>query len=471
MIDEQQRSIWILFLTITLTLVTLPFLFVTYVPSADLPQHLSQIKLFLTNVSNQPDSPYTIHYFGANLLVYWMMLVFWWIFPPVLAGKITMFVLALSWVISVFVLARREGRSPVTALLASVVIFNSSLYWGFVNFLSGFPIFIIWYLVVVKRHKEQVTSAHVAAIMIISLFLFFAHSLWLVLAATVLILFDVVKRAGWKNIFSHGGSLIPAMIVAGLWYPKLAATRTTMGFDTAPHWFVLPYERLNPQWIINAVFGGLQGPSEWILLFGILLWIIMSIVTNRKEFWSQVNLDLLIIGGLLMIGVFSMPDKFMNTISFASRWFPVAMIFLLLSLPMPRIPQAVYATAALFLLFTFMVTTAFAWSRFEQNELSGLPDALEMVPENVRVLGLDYVKKSQYIEGRPYIQAFAYAQVLHGGMLNFSFAEHNTGIVVPKSSAAAPKWTPGLEWVAEYVMQEDIQKFDFVLINAQDDLH
>jgi hypothetical protein len=228
MMDEQRPSVWFLFLSVTLALLALPFLFVTYVPSTDLPQHLSQIKLFLSAVSAQTDSPYTIHYFGANLLIYWVMLVFWSIIPPVLAGKVTMVVLALSWALAIFILARKEGRSPIAAMLSSVVIFNSSFYWGFVNYLIGFPLFVLWYLIVVKQHKEHVTSAHVAAIMVLSLFLFFAHSLWLVLAASVLVVLDLIKRAGWKNVIAHIGALIPAMIVAGLWYPKLAATRTTM---------------------------------------------------------------------------------------------------------------------------------------------------------------------------------------------------------------------------------------------------
>ncbi len=469
-IDLQSGTTRIVLLALSVLMIALPFFTVTYVPSADIPQHLSQIQLYHAAAGN-PDSEYSVRLFGANLMIYWLMLLLWWIVPPVLTGKLTMLLLATSWIISIFALAKSEQRPPVAAVIASLFVFNSSLYWGFINFLSGFPVMTLWYLFVVRKNKEQFTPSFILLSVLLSLLLFFAHSLWLAVALMIALIADINAKVGLKKIALHALTLIPVGVAALLWFPMLATSRAAQGFDTSAHWLVSPLERFNPQWMVNAMFGGLPGPAEWIVAAGVIAWIILSLTTNRKELWGQINKNFFFSSLFLFILVFALPDKYINTISFAARWMPAAMIFLVLSLPHPRISQVMMLLAPLLLLIIFSVTTTLAWTRFNDVDQDGLTEVLDNVPENVRVLGLDYVKKSKYIGGRPFIQTFAYAQALHGGELNFSFAEHVSGIVVPKVIEMAPKWTPGLEWIPEYVMYEDIQKFDYVIMNATDEFH
>lgn len=469
--NEQSRFIWVVILLTASLLSMMPFFYVTYVPSADLPQHLSQLKLFFSTIADPNHSPYEAQYFGANLLVYWVMMLFWLCCPPVLTGKLTMALMVVLWIVSVFLLARSQNRSPVAAFLVSVAVFNSSFYWGFVNFLIGFPLFILWYVYVVNKEIQQRAVIYFFTTVIVSILLFFAHAFWMVLAIVILGVHDLLKREKLRVMLWHGIALLPVIVIAALWYPRLSAARTTLGFDTLPHWFVMPWERLYPKWIVNAIFGGLQGPSEWLVFFGLTGWILLVIVTNKKSVWEGINKNLFTVSIILFVGIYTLPDKFMNTIFFASRWYPVAMIFFILSLPMPKLPQVVYSGFAGFLVIMFSLTTILAWTRYNDIDQSGLTEALEQIPEHVRVIGLDYIKESQYIEGRPFLQTFAYAQALHGSTLNFSFAEHNSGIVIPKKISPVPQWTPGLEWIAEYVMYEDFQKFDYALINATDEFH
>jgi hypothetical protein len=85
-------------------------------------------------------------------------------------------------------------------------------------------------------------------------------------------------------------------------------------------------------------------------------------------------------------------------------------------------------------------------------------------------LGLDLIKESEYIKGRPFLQLVAYAQVLKGCEPNFSFAEHYSGLVAYRTRRDV-RWTPGLEWFGEKVRRSDFAFFDFVLVNGEEKDH
>jgi hypothetical protein len=164
------------------------------------------------------------------------------------------------------------------------------------------------------------------------------------------------------------------------------------------------------------------------------------------------------------------PDKFVNTIFFASRWFPVAFLFLILALPAPSFRRASAKAVAVAAAAVLFLATASAWHRYSSADLSGLRESLDALPASPRVLGLDLVKESDHVPGRPFLQLFAYAQVFRGGELNFSFAEHYSGLVAYRSKREIP-WTPALEWFGEKVKRSDFAFFDLVLANGEDKDH
>lgn len=86
------------------------------------------------------------------------------------------------------------------------------------------------------------------------------------------------------------------------------------------------------------------------------------------------------------------------------------------------------------------------------------------------MIGLDLAHESDLIKGRPFLQAFAYAQVLRGGELNFSFVDFAPSPVVYKTRRS-PTWTVGLEWFAQRVQRSDLDQFDYALVNADDSTH
>ncbi len=161
----------------------------------------------------------------------------------------------------------------------------------------------------------------------------------------------------------------------------------------------------------------------------------------------------------------------MNTIFFSSRWVPAALTFLLLALPAPSFGARPFEGRR--------PRRRRGVLRRDGRRLGPLRDgrtfpgsgrASSRAARFARVLGLDLVKESELIKDRPFLQLFAYAQVFKGGELNFSFAEHYSGLVAYRTKRDV-RWTPGLEWHAAKVKRADFAFFDFVLVNGEDKDH
>src|SRR5262249_24841727 len=111
-----------------------------------------------------------------------------------------------------------------------------------------------------------------------------------------------------------------------------------------------------------------------------------------------------------------------------------------------------------------------AWVHWEGEEMSGLVSSLAALPRGQRVMGLDFLKESAWLKGRPFLQSFAYAQACNGADVNFSFSEHSSGLVrdaVPRRRT----WTVGLEWFPDRVTVDDIAQFDYLLVNGNEKQH
>ncbi len=106
----------------------------------------------------------------------------------------------------------------------------------------------------------------------------------------------------------------------------------------------------------------------------------------------------------------------------------------------------------------------------QKTELSGLKETLDALPEKPRTLGLSFIQASNYVKGFPFIQVFAYSQVLKGGRLNFSFAEFSPCLVVYKTPFHTP-WTPDLNWIPTRAQESDLTYFDYVILNGSEEMH
>ncbi|MGO9565958.1 MAG: hypothetical protein ACLP5H_00310 [Desulfomonilaceae bacterium] len=446
--------------------VAAPFLFVTFPPITDLPQQSAQIRLFLEALHDPSGSPYKIQWFTPYSLSYLMLGISWAFFGGQNAGRIAMLAIAILWVISIHLTASRRDRSTAAATLACLFILNHMVYWGFYSFEIGWPAFLIWFSLNAEGSSERFSLRDAILWLGCALLLYTSHVLWFMAGVAWLALRGIVFRRPVKETLIRLAYVAPLVVVAWIWYPSFAGS----SMATPPLWALGPISRLSFSWLSDAALGGIKGPTESFFFTAALAWVLVSVVQHRKNLKSALDMELLLAACLFFVLALLLPDKYMNTIRFGQRWMPPAMIMLLLAVPAPIVRPLLRQVAALILVAAFSVTTTAAWVRFEKRELSGLKEALASLPSSPKVLGLDLVQKSDLITGHPFIQVFAYSQVLKGGTLNFSFAEFSPCLVVFKKEFAKP-WTHGLEWFPGLVQESDLQYFDYVLINGTDQIH
>jgi hypothetical protein len=440
-----------------------PLFMTAFPPSTDLPQHIAQVRLFLDTLRS-PGGSYVIQWLAPNNLIYSLILILWSVLPVAYVGPAVLVLIVFLWIAAIFLLAAGKGQSTEAAILASLLVFNQSFYWGFLNFMTGFPVFILWFALTTKAPGHR-SWKYYAGLVGISFLLYGSHALWLAAGGAWLVLIGLLKRIKVKEFLLRLASLIPCGVVVLLWYPRMSLARAASGFDVAPHWSPL-FDRLSS--FVDAAFGGIRGPVEIMVFVFLYGWCGLSVWQNRKRLGGLIDKDMLAAGGFFLAIVIIAPDKFMNTIFFGSRWFPIALIFLLLSLPVPSIRRPSAKIVALTIAAAFFLITAIAWHRYATEDLFGLREGLDRVPASSRILGLDLIKESEIIKGRPFLQLFAYAQVFKGCELNFSFAQHYSGLVAYRDRREVP-WTRGLDWYPENAKRIDFGFFDYVLVNGSED--
>jgi hypothetical protein len=444
-------------------LVALPFLTVTFAPITDLPQHLAQVRLLHEALAN-PDGPYRIQWLTPYLLGYVPLGLAWWLVPNVTAGRIAMLILAGLWSLAIHWLAFQRGRPAAAAIVASALFYSHVTYWGFYSFVLGWPVFVLWFLLTTRAGSARFRRSDVLLYLGAAGFLYVSHALWLAAGIAWLVLRSVVARIPLRTLGLQLASVSPVLVGAAFWYRQLS------GFSSPTHWIVTPSARLSFSWAVDSTLGGLHGPLESAMIVIVGAWIGLGVYQHRDRLSDGLDCDLCLAAGFFLVLALVLPEKHQNTIAFASRWQPLAAIALLLGVPAPAWDRGLRNASALAVVAVFILVTSLAWMRFEREEWAGLPESLAALPANPRVLGLDYVKTSPIVRGRPFLQGFAYAQVVRGGQLNFSFAEFAPMGVVYKTPRAR-LWTRGLEWFPERLTASDFSHFDYTLVNAEEWRH
>ncbi len=446
-------------------LVAVPFLAVTYPPITDLPQQAAQIRLAADALTN-PASPYRIQWWTPYSLSYVAIALGWLVGGPVGAGRFGMLLIAVAWVGAAHLLAARRGRPATAAVLASLLVFNGVVYWGFYSFAVGWPAFALWLLATLAPPRRDRPWREGGKFLALAALLYVCHALWLAAGALWLgawTLASLLRSRGreWRAMVPRIAGMAPVLAVAAVWFVHLRRTN----FATPAVYFYNPLTRFSLEWLQGALFGGLRGPFEMVFITLFFAWFLVSLLTNSGRLADAADRPLALAGALFAVVAFALPDQYTNTIQFDERWMPGAMTLLLLAAPPPRWRPRVLAGAAVGCLVVFTLVTTAVWRRFEAEETSGLAEALAALPDSPRVLGLVLEPESRWIDGLPHLQNFAYAQLVHGGILDFSFAEFAPSLVVWREPPEKP-WTPHLEWHPNRVRISDFARFDYALVGG-----
>jgi len=454
-------------LVVCLILVSIPFLSVEFAPITDLPQQVSQIRLLVETISYPHTSPYQIQWFKPNNLGYVILGLGWVVLNPMATGRIAMLIIALFWVASIHFIAWRRSRSTDLAVLASLFVFNQSLYWGFYSFMLGLPAFLLWFQKTTSGPTQNPTAREAVVCIGYALLLYSCHILWFLFGLAWLVFHSTVFRRSLKPAVSKLIYISPIILLTVYW--NLGFSGTKMVEQLAL--------RMDPTdgslfmvWVVESAFGGLKGPIEYWMFGVIVVWAGAAVLLNLNTIRTQIDWELFSAGGLLVLAAFIMPDVFMTTVLFNSRWVPPGLLLLVLSIPSIPFRLHVRQTLALIVFTGICVVTTISWMDFDRKETSGLVEALEALPGSTRVVGLATTQSSQLIRGQPSLHLFAYSQALKGCSLSFSFADFSSSLVTFKDRSEKP-WTRYIEWFPERLKVSDLQYFDYALVNGFDNLH
>lgn len=464
--NENQNTNRLVTAVLCCILTAVPFLCVKYPPITDLPQHASQIRLLLETLQDPEGSPYKIQWFTPYSLSYLILGATWIASGAENAGRIAMMLIGMIWVISIHFFAFRTGRPAAAAVIASLFFFNHTVYWGFYSFAIGFPVYLMWFLFISERRYDGFSIKEAAVIISLGMLLYSSHILWLFAAVAWMILHEAVFRSSRSALLRRILYLVPVFVVVIFWYPLLSGS----SMATPPEWKRYPIDRILSGWMVDASLGGIQGPVEYMVFSFVILWLGACFIGNRGKLESTVNFPMVLAGLMFLVSAYVLPDKYMNTIRFGHRWAPIAMVMLILSAPPVPLRRVFAEICALVVLGSFCAVVAISWTAFEREELSGLSKSLAALNDKPNVLGLSSIMTGKYIKGFPFIQTFAYSQMLKGGTLNFSFAEFSPCLVVYKQPFIRP-WTGGLEWFPGRIKESDLKYFDSVLLNGGEDAH
>ena len=475
---------WIWWAILNAGLLVIPFWVADFLPLTDLPQHVAQAKMLLEALSDGADSPYTIQWLTPYSLAYVVMLIAWKIGTPMLTGKIAFSIVMMLNVLTLHWFVRNSKGTSATAVLGSLFFYSAVLYWGFFQFFFGFFIFLIWLHIIEWRPEKQWTQFPL--ILSVSTALYFSHILWCAAGCTVLLIYDISKRLPMKTVLLRWSMLIPVSVFFLIWYPQLLES----SFNSATRWSTFPWERLFKirQWP-DLFLGGLTGYWETCVFVSAMVWGGLSIWQRRS---LPPRKPVLYAAVLFLVLCTSLPYLYQNTILFHQRWAPFSMILLLAAIPesvqrtsILKMKQA--AVWGLAILHTAL--TSAAWIAFDTRDMDGMEEVLRDVPDNVRVIGLSYIYKSDLFDHYPFIQSFAYCQVVHGDTLNFSFADFKPSLVVYREprfqrnpdykpdlsteGGGAPfmGWQSGLEWSPFRFTPRDAWFFDYAVVHGDDELH
>ena len=441
--------------------VVVPFTAVRFAPITDLPQHLAQVRLFFDTLAH-PAGPYVIQWWTPYLLADAVLTGLWRVLPPLAAGRAVYALAGVLWVAAAAWLAWRGRRSPAVPCFAALAFFNVSLYWGFLPFLFGFPIFAVWF-VLTTRPVERFDWREVPVLVGLELLLWVTHVLWFAAALLWLAVLFASGRVPRRVTLLRGLSAAPLAVAALIWFPRLAHG----GFSSAVRMDRNPIRRLSPGWIENVLFSGLGGVTPWLVLV-VLLAILAGAFARARQAPVELDRNALWIAGLFFACFLFLPFELSNTIFFAGRWLPCAVVFLALALPPPRFVPRGEGVLLACVMLAFVGTTTYAWVRFDRTEMAGLDAALAQIPEHARLLQLDLSPASPIAGTRPFMQVGGYAQALRDAEPDFSFARFANMPVVFRTPPARP-WTNALEWFPERLQCGDLAYFDQVLVHGTRD--
>jgi hypothetical protein len=434
-----------------------------FLPLGDLPDHVAGIALYHRfddpswgyqnyYISNRILVPYWGHYFPTHLFAYLVSIE--------TANKLFLSIYAAALPASVLVLGRRFGMSPWLAVTAFPLVFSYSFGWGFVSSAAGWPL-ALFALAQLDALVEAPNARRAAALFALTSGTYFMHLLpWLFLGCAAALLL-AVKRPGRRTLEQAAAALLPSVLLAAWGFH--AARASGSGMATGGGLVVVrePLSALLKETGERLVMSSMEVPS-WPVWLGLVATLALVAALRPGRTVARLPLAWAL---LALVGYLALPHQIVRPI----QWWNVsprmlATVVLLLPCALPgalegwRRALVVPAIAAA-LWYPLRLDAVF---RAFDRRAHGFVEVMGRVArgDNTLVMNFERSKGPSLVQGLPFNEFNAYAQVIAGGYNPFPL---QMGFPVLEKKGAAPPAPHWSTFVGDFRQPLHGAAFDWVI--------
>ena len=464
-----------------------PLFYVRYAPIQDLPQHLAAIR-----VLHDFDDPrfgftrfFELHLGRTQYLAYYVAAdVLAFVFPLELANKLLIAAALIATPYAARGLLSALGKDGRLALLLFPLAYNAHLILGFLNFIAAIPLSLLGVAWAVQQ-RRRFSRARAFGLAVLCVVCFYTHVVPFALMAVGVALVSLARdpRVSARGLLP----LLPSAVAALVWMQASPAGQATWtaarGAERGPRPEFIPAAlawREAPRWLTDV----LSGDADLRLLYA---WAALCVLACLLALGQRVlprtaaredaaapdalarNLSwrLALLPALCVALYFAMPTSYDWIWPIAQRFPLLAAVWLVIALPRFRFGKNALCALTIVVSCASFHFVGKAFAAFEREEVADFDQALSVLPQGARVVGLIFDRGSRNVAFSPFIHYVAYYQARKGGAVMFTFADFPQSPFGFRPDDRPPRVPPRWEWMPERVRpRADLGFYDFALVRG-----
>ncbi|MCU4359309.1 hypothetical protein [Acinetobacter ursingii] len=433
----------------------------TYLPMTDLPQHAGQVVALDDLLKGQSSWAHLIEFniFTPYLIGYALWLSVYQFVDIVTASKIIIAFTFFLYVFSFYKLRKYYQAEKITDWVVLPSFFGFAYYYGFVTFLIGIPVGILFFLQM-KKWFDQGGNANFLLSCLFGVVLFFSHVLsflfFILLSFVILIYQHRVQSYRFFIPFFIFGLLVVAYLLKG---DSLGSQYDYGGNRWTPFLDKLKELFINT-WTLHS-----NVSYVYIILSFLLL-----ILPFLSGFRLSKNVERYIPVCVFLVCWFSLPLLFNNIYFIYNRYTLLFFGFYYLIFDKSNDSHIKLNFLPLIYVFVLILVFKVLLNIFNFNKES--KDFLEFVnelPERKSVASLMFEKSPILTESAyTFVQFPLWYQAQKHGWVDYNFAWASPQLIRFKPDQT-PEMGPGTEWAHEAFLQvKNCEHYDLVIARIRD---
>jgi hypothetical protein len=461
-----------------------PLFYVRYPAIQDWPQHLAAVRVLHDFADPRlgfarffelrlQDTQYLSYYLAAHGLAY--------LFGVELANRLLVAAAMVAIPYAVRSLLHALGKDGRMGLLALPLTYNAHLILGFFNFTAAIAL-SLYAIALGLRLRRDYSIGRAGVLAALVVVIFYTHVVPFGLTAIALVL--VGLGSSLRESVRGLAPLVPGGLAALSWLWISPAGRATATAASA-----IGVEERGPRPVFTSPAAAWEQTPRWLTdvfagdldLRLLQAWAALLLVVWVIALWERIcgrappapgalarrlALRLWLLPPLCGLLYFVMPTSYDWIWPIAQRFPLLCALWLVVTLPSFRFGKEVLLSVALALGAASFHRAGKAFAEFDRQEVGDFDQALAVLPEGQRVVGLIFDRYSRHVAFAPFMHYVAYYQARKGGAVMFSFADFPQSPFHFREDNRPPRVPPRWEWLPERVRPKDLMFYDYALVRG-----